>query len=158
MPFSIHEHTLFVPKQRGASLIDRATTGLPPDLLNRAALRLQILAWLDAFTFFMAAFSRPLLLPEGRRMLLDHLVHTIPGAISIAAALAVAFTVRLGGLRPALVTVLALAFEMVSRCGTRARRDHGDRVESIRGRVPGGMRAAPAGIPKALALGEPLSP
>jgi len=35
---------------------DRATTGLPPDLLNRAAYRLQILCWLYAFTFFMAAF------------------------------------------------------------------------------------------------------
>jgi eukaryotic-like serine/threonine-protein kinase len=120
MPPPIHEHTLFVPKQRGASIVDRATTGLPPDLLNRAALRLQSLAWLYAFTFFMAAFFRPLLFAEGRAMLLEHLVHTIPGAISIAAALAVALMVRLGGLRPAVVTALALAFEMVSSYGIAA--------------------------------------
>jgi hypothetical protein len=51
---SAHEETLFVPKQRRTSIVDRATTGFPPDLLNRAATRLQILAWLYAFTFFMA--------------------------------------------------------------------------------------------------------
>ena len=55
MRSSSDEPTLFVPKQRGISIVDRATTGLPPDLLNRAATRLQILAWLYAFTFFMAA-------------------------------------------------------------------------------------------------------
>ena len=57
-----HEQTLFVPKHRGPSIVDRATTGLPPDLLGRLATRLQVLAWLYAFTFFMAAFFVRLLL------------------------------------------------------------------------------------------------
>jgi len=42
--------TLFVPKPQRASIVERATTGFPPDLLNRLAARLQILTWLYAFT------------------------------------------------------------------------------------------------------------
>jgi hypothetical protein len=47
--------TLFGPRQRASSIVEPATTGLPPDLVNRAAARLQILAWLYA-AFFLAAF------------------------------------------------------------------------------------------------------
>ena len=61
---STEQPTLFVPKHRSTSIVDRATTGLPLDLLNRVATRLQILAWLYAFTFFMAAFAPPLLIPS----------------------------------------------------------------------------------------------
>src|SRR5262245_17622781 len=48
--------TLFAPKPRSSSLVDRATPGLPTDLVTRGATRLQISASLYAFTFFMAAF------------------------------------------------------------------------------------------------------
>src|SRR5262245_27738297 len=113
--------TLFVPKSRGTSSgIDRATTGLPPDLLNRAASRFQALAWLYAFTFFMAAFFRSLILPSQRAILFRELVNWLPGAISITMAVSVALTIRLARLRPAAVTVLALVFEVVSSYGIAA--------------------------------------
>jgi serine/threonine-protein kinase len=111
---------LFVPKHRGTSIIDRATTGLPPDLLNRAATRLQILAWLYAFTFFMAAFLQPLLFPAQRRILLEHVVNWAPGVISITVAVSVALAIRMAQLRPAAVTVLALVFEVVTSYGIAA--------------------------------------
>ena len=115
-----HGPTLFVPKHRSASIVDRATTGLPPDLLNRAASRLQILAWLYAFTFFMADFFPELLFPAGRRLLFQHSVHWVPGVISITVAVSVAVTLRLGSHRPATVTTLALMFEVVTSYGIAA--------------------------------------
>jgi serine/threonine-protein kinase len=120
MRTSTHQETLFVPKHRGTSLADRATTGLPPDLLNRAASRLQILAWLYAFTFFMAAFFPMLLFQDLRRMLVERVVNWAPGVISIAVAVSVALAIRLAHLRPAVVTVLALVFEVVSSYGIAA--------------------------------------
>ena len=112
--------TLFVPKPRASSIIDRATTGFPQDLLNRAAARLQILAWLYAFTFFMAAFFPRLLTPARRMDLFESPVNWAPGVISITVAMAVAMAIRVAGLRPAAVTVLALAFEVVSSYGIAA--------------------------------------
>jgi serine/threonine-protein kinase len=117
---STREQTLFVPKHRGTPFVDRATTGLPPDLLNRAASRLQILAWLYAFTFFMAAFFPPLWFPEGRQMLVSSPVHWAPGVVSIADAIAVALILRVVKPRPATVTFLALVFEVVSSYGIAA--------------------------------------
>jgi serine/threonine-protein kinase len=114
------EQTLFVSKSRGGPIVDRATTGLPPDLVNRIANRLQILAWLYAFTFFMAAFFPALFFPEGRRMLVEHVVHWAPGVISIAVAVSVALAVRFIKLRPAVVTVLGLTFEVISSYGIAA--------------------------------------
>ena len=115
-----HEPTLFVPKHRSTSFADRATTGLPPDLLNRAANRLQILASLYACTFFMAAFVPPLFFEEGRQMLVSSPVHWVPGVISIAFAIAVAVAIRTARMRPAQVTLAALAFEVVSSYGIAA--------------------------------------
>jgi hypothetical protein len=112
--------TLFVPTSRGTSIVDRATTGLPPDLLNRAATRLQTLAWLYAFTFFMAAFLPQLLLPTLRRIFFEHPVNWAPGVISIAVGVSVALAIRLAALRPATVTVVALAFEVVGSYGIAA--------------------------------------
>ena len=117
---SSHEQTLLVPKHRGASVVDRATTGLPPDLLNRAAARLQILLWLYAFTFFMSALFVPLLIPAERRVLFGHAANWAPGVISIAVAVSVALAMRVAQLRPAVVTVLALVFEVVSSYGIAA--------------------------------------
>jgi len=45
MPLSTHGPTLVAPLHRGGtSIADRTATGLPPDLLDRIAGRLQILA------------------------------------------------------------------------------------------------------------------
>ena len=112
--------TLFVPKPRATSVVDRATTGLPQFLLNRAAARLQTLAWLYAFTFFMAAFFQPLILSESRRILLERAVNWAPGVVSIAVAVSVALAIRVVRLRPAAVTALALAFEVVGSYGIAA--------------------------------------
>jgi serine/threonine-protein kinase len=120
MDSSTQQPTLFVPKHRGTSVIDRATSGLPPDLLNRAAIRLQILAWLYAFTFFMAAFLQPLIFPDLRGILFERPVNWLPGVISIAFAIAVAVAIRLARLRPAAVTAVALAFEVVASYGIAA--------------------------------------
>jgi serine/threonine-protein kinase len=117
---STHEQTLFVAKNRSASFVDRATTGLPPDLLNRAATRLQILAWLYAFTFFMAALFMPLVIPAQRRLLFEHAANWAPAVISIAVAASVALAIRSAPLRPAVVLVLALVFEVVSSYGIAA--------------------------------------
>jgi eukaryotic-like serine/threonine-protein kinase len=117
---STHAQTLFVTKPGGTSILERATTGLPPDLLNRTASRLQALAWLYAFTFFMAGFVPRLLVPDDRRILFENAISWVPGVISITVAVSVALTIRLARLRPAAVTVLALVFEVISSYGIAA--------------------------------------
>jgi serine/threonine protein kinase len=112
--------TLFVPKPRGTSFVDRATAGLPPDLVNRAATRLQILAWLYAFTFFMAAFFPRLIFADERRLLFERAVNWAPGSLSIVVAVTVALMIRLAHLRPAAITALALVFEVVGSYGIAA--------------------------------------
>jgi eukaryotic-like serine/threonine-protein kinase len=112
--------TIFVPKPRATSIGERATTGLPPDLLNRVAARLQVLAWLYSFTFFMAGFFPMLVTADGRRMLISLPVHWLPGTLSIAVAVSVALSVRFGTLSPGAVTLLGLAFEVVSSYGIAA--------------------------------------
>jgi eukaryotic-like serine/threonine-protein kinase len=117
---SSHEQTLFIAKPRATSVVDRATTGLPPDLLNRAATRLQILAWLYAFTFFMADFFPSLLFPAVRAVLFERAVNWAPGVISIAVAMSVALAIRAVRPRPAAVMALALVFEVAGSYGIAA--------------------------------------
>jgi len=112
--------TLFVPKHRSTSIVDRATTGLPLDLLNRVATRLQILAWLYAFTFFMAAFVPQLLISSQPAVLFERAVTWVPGVIAITVAVLVAVASRMVPVRPATLTVLALVFEVVSSYGIAA--------------------------------------
>ena len=118
MRASTHGQTMFV--HRGTSIVERATTGLPPDLVNRAATRLQTLAWLYAFTFLMAAFFPRLVFPEERRILFESAMSWAPGVISITVAVSVALAIRTAQLRPAAVTVLALVFEVISSYGIAA--------------------------------------
>src|SRR5262245_56063464 len=108
-----NKQTRFIPRPRVTSLLDRVTPGLPPDLANRAAARLQISAWLYAFTFFMAAFFPRLIFADERRNLLSSPVNWVPASTSIVLALSVALVLRLGYLRSAATTVLALLFEVV---------------------------------------------
>jgi hypothetical protein len=112
--------TRFVPKPQPHSIVERTTTGFPPDLLNRLAARLQILTWLYAFTFFMAAFFPRLLIPAQRLILFEHPANWAPGALAIAVAVMVALAIRFGQWRPGAITVLALVFEIVSSYGIAA--------------------------------------
>ena len=120
MPPPTPSQTLFVPKRRSTPVGKRATTGLPPDLLRRVASRLQVLAWLYAFTFFMAAFFQPLLFPAIREITFERAVNWVPGAIAIAVAVAVALAARMAPLRGATVTAIALAFEVAGSYGIAA--------------------------------------
>ena len=118
MPLSTHGPTLVAPLHRGStSIADRTATGLPSDLLNRIAGRLQILAWLYAFTFFMAALVPRLAFTAARRELFAAAINWAPAVIAIAFAVSVALTIRFARLRPAMVTLLALVFEVVSSYG-----------------------------------------
>jgi serine/threonine-protein kinase len=117
---SAHTQTLIVPTRRTTSVVDRATTGLPPDLLSRAAARLQILAWLYAFTFFMAGYLSQILIPGAWDVLVERPINWLPGVISIAAAVSVALAIRVVRLRPAVVTAIALIFEVVGSYGIAA--------------------------------------
>jgi len=115
------KQTLIVPARRTtSSFIDRATTGLAPDLLSRAASRLQVLALLYAFTFFMAAFFTPIVLPEAWDVLVSRPLNWIPGVISIATAVLVALAIRVVPARPAVVTAIALVFEVAGSYGIAA--------------------------------------
>ena len=107
----------YLRKEKFKSVADRATTALPTDLLNQAAARLRILALLYAFTFFMAAFVAQLLIPEARRMLFAHPLNWLPGTVSIAFGLSVAWVISGARLQPRAMTAVALAFEIVSSYG-----------------------------------------
>ncbi len=109
----------YLRKGRAPSITDR-TTALPTDLLNQGASRLQALALLYAFTFFMAAFFPALFLPDARRMYFAHAVNWAPGAISIVVALAVAWLIRATNLRLTAMTAITLVFEIVSSYGITA--------------------------------------
>jgi serine/threonine-protein kinase len=112
--------TLFVPKPRWTSLGDRATRGLPRELANLAATRLQTLAWLYAFTFFMAGFFPRLIISDERSALFARAVTWVPGVISIAIGVLVALAIRTRRMRPAAVTDLGLIFEVVGSYGIAA--------------------------------------
>jgi serine/threonine-protein kinase len=117
---STDTQTRFVPQPRGTSFLDRATPGLPADLVNRAAARLQISAWLYAFMFFMAAFFPRLIFADERRVLFGSPVNWVPASMSIVLAVLVALAIRMRDLRPAAITALALFFEVVGSYGIAA--------------------------------------
>jgi hypothetical protein len=72
---------------RRRSAPGRAQTPFPTDLMNEGVMRLRALALLYAFTFLMADFVPQLLFD--RQVLFDNPIKWVPGAISIAVALAV---------------------------------------------------------------------
>jgi serine/threonine-protein kinase len=96
-----------------------AASGLPPDLLARSARRLQVLALLYAFIFFMAGIF-PALLIAGDRDSFARFIFWAPAAISIAIALVVAGVARSPRLPLAWVVHVGLAFQVVSSFGIAA--------------------------------------
>jgi len=92
-------------------------TTLPADLLNQASSRLQGLALLYAFTFFMAGIFPNLAFRDARAMFVSYPMHWLPSVLSIAVALLVAWVLRTGRLQSGPVIALALTFEVVSCYG-----------------------------------------
>ena len=92
-------------------------SGPPPDLLAQSARRLQILALLYAFTFFMAGLVPAFVNPVGRAYLSAHPGYWGAALLSIAIALLVAALTRSPRFPPARVMTLGLAFEVVSSFG-----------------------------------------
>jgi serine/threonine-protein kinase len=95
----------------------KTTTGWPADLLLQATTRLQALALLYAFTFFMADFFPRLIQRHAREMLFQDPMSWASGGTSIAVALLVAAILRTGRLGSRALTAGALVFEVVSSYG-----------------------------------------
>jgi serine/threonine-protein kinase len=110
----------YLRNERFRAPTDRATTGLPTDLVNQATARLRALALLYAFTFFMAAFFPALIMPAHRHMMFASAINWLPAAASIALGLAVAWIVGARRLQPRALTATALAFEVASSYGIAA--------------------------------------
>jgi serine/threonine-protein kinase len=110
----------YVRKQRHDSQVGRVTTALPSDLVKQTASRLRTLSLLYAFTFVMAAFFPAFLVQERREILFQGPLHWLPGVLSIAVALSVVAAIQTVRMRPAVVTALALTFEVVSSYGIAA--------------------------------------
>jgi len=115
-----HGETLLRPDEPVGhrSAARRLTTAIPADLLNQGASRLQALALLYAFTFFMAAFVPTLIFEPG--VLREHPLHWLPGVVSIVIALSVVAVLRTTRLEPHMVMVAALTFEIVGSYGIAA--------------------------------------
>ncbi len=93
--------------------VDRdASTGLPTDLLNLSAARLQILALLYAFIFFMAGVVPQVVIPAERASFLANVVRWAPAVIGIADAILLAAVIR--RVSPGRAMLLGLLFEIVS--------------------------------------------
>jgi serine/threonine-protein kinase len=94
-------------------------SGLPADLLARSARRLQVLALLYAFIFFMAGIFPALLNPRDRA-LFANFSFWAPAAISIVVALLVAGLTRSPRVPLSWVTYIGLGFQVVSCFGIAA--------------------------------------
>jgi len=86
--------------------------------MNQGASRLQALALLYAFMFFMAAFLPRIILQPSQ--LFEHPINWVPGAISIVVALSVAAVLRSARLDARSVVGVSLIFEIASSYGIAA--------------------------------------
>ena len=115
---SMSQPTLLLPQAgRRASILDRVTPSLAPDLLSQSVRRLRVLVLLYAFIFFMAGFFVALLFADDRARLFQEPGNWVPGVVSIAVALLVwGFTISS---RVPLSTVMSvgLVFEVVASYG-----------------------------------------
>ena len=110
--------TLLMPEARQrASVVDRGTSSLSPELLAQSVGRLRVLVLLYAFIFFMAGFFVALLFADDRARLFHEPVNWVPGVVSIAVALLVwAFTLS-RRVPLSIVMTVGLCFEVVSSYG-----------------------------------------
>ena len=104
------------PGPRQVRYAGAASTGLPPDLLQRASKRLGLAALIYAGTYFMAYFGAALTDPVHRTNLLQHPATPVAAA-SIALGLGIYFLSRFGSLRPEALLDIGLVFEVVGAIG-----------------------------------------
>jgi serine/threonine-protein kinase len=110
--------TVFLPRPgRDSRSPIQPTAALSPELLEESARRLRVLAFLYAFTFFMAGMLPNLVSAMERSHFLRETTHWVPGVASISLALVVAAVAR--STRVSLTTVfnVGLMFEIVSCYG-----------------------------------------
>jgi serine/threonine-protein kinase len=111
------DETLLVPRPLGHATTRDRPRELPADILEQSALRLQRLALIYAFTFFMASFLPNLLIPAARARLLEAWTYWIPDALSILTALIVAALTMSQRVPRGSITAIGLVFLVVSSYG-----------------------------------------
>ena len=111
--------TLFLPHPaRGTTGSRHFPTELPEDLLNQAAGRLRILAWLYAFVFFMAGLFPALIFD--RAQLFSHILLWAPAAISIVVGVTVALLLSTDRVPRRIALHIGLVFEVAGSYGIAA--------------------------------------
>src|SRR5689334_7638011 len=111
---------LLTREVRDSSSVGKRSVGLPADLLNQSAARLQVIALLYAAVFFMAGFFPALLFPRDRALLFSRFVLWGPGVVSIAVAIAVAVLVRSAAVPLQIKMNIGLVFEVAASYGIAA--------------------------------------
>jgi tRNA A-37 threonylcarbamoyl transferase component Bud32 len=110
--------TLICPRDEAPTTTSRETgSGLATHLVTQAAVRLRILAYLYAFTFFMAAFLPVLFSAADRALLVSRPTLWAPGVIGITVALLVAAVTKSPRVSLKAAMVIGLMFEVVSSYG-----------------------------------------
>jgi len=112
------EATILQPREepRGSTSGQR-TGSLSTELLSQSARRLRVLAFLYAFTFFMAGFFPNLLSEKGRDFFFGTPENWLPGLLSIAIALGVAVLASSDRVPLPAVMNIGLAFEVIGSYG-----------------------------------------
>jgi serine/threonine-protein kinase len=110
----MREHVTLVAPEAPGPATRPISSGLPLDLLGRAAGRLRTLALLYAAGYFMAGVFPMLLFPMMRAQFFGSFLQWGPAAIGISAALVVAAVMRSPRLPPPAAMNLGLVFEVAS--------------------------------------------
>ena len=112
------------PPAPGASAGQSAgrRTSLPPDVVADAARRLRAVALIYASVFFLVGPATALVSPSERQAFFSSALRLGPSVLSIAIALAVAWSSRRPGIASGTVLTLGLAFEIAGSYGIAAAR------------------------------------
>jgi hypothetical protein len=97
---------------------------LPPDLREEAVRRVRAVALLYAAVYFLMGIMPPLLTAEGRALFVSRAIHWLPGTVSIADALLLAWLVRSPRFSPAVKVYAGLAFQVLGSYGIAAAEYH----------------------------------
>jgi hypothetical protein len=114
------EHVTLLHPDAGELSGRSAPSPFPSDLVRQSARRLEVLALLYAFVFFMAGVFPMLLSREDRLELVGNFGAWGPSVISIAAALLVAGLARSARVPLPTVMIIGLAFEVLGSYGIAA--------------------------------------